>query len=339
MSAHDQFTIQLGGGLTWLAKRHDLSCTEVQVVNTLILLDGPDGCHPSFATIAEVSGRPYLMVRKAIKSLKEKRLIDTENRPYRDARGRELKSKSYTYVFAEEIEQALEFAAETIDLRRRKTQMPLLPANPDRAPEDPYLDPDRAPGDPYLDPDRAPGDPYLDQPGQPADPNRAPEDPYLDPDRAPGDPYLDQIARQGITNRGRLVGRKDLYLQKIKDPTYLPTYATPDEDDQRLSLTMMSHPDISLPEDFKEAVARKLRPQVVFHVCACYCFDLARGAVQNTGVLMYRLANLDQSPPRRLSDVQGETIEFYQQFYIYAEQIMRDIKQKEYDQEIAEDTP
>ena len=299
MSAHDQFTIQLGGGLTWLAKRHDLSCTEVQVVNTLILLDGPDGCHPSFATIAEVSGRPYLMVRKAIKSLKEKRLIDTENRPYRDARGRELKSKSYTYVFAEEIEQALEFAAETIDLRRRKTQMPLLPANPDRAPEDPYLD----------------------------------------PDRAPGDPYLDQIARQGITNRGRLVGRKDLYLQKIKDPTYLPTYATPDEDDQRLSLTMMSHPDISLPEDFKEAVARKLRPQVVFHVCACYCFDLARGAVQNTGVLMYRLANLDQSPPRRLSDVQGETIEFYQQFYIYAEQIMRDIKQKEYDQEIAEDTP
>lgn len=288
MSAHDQFTIQLGGGLTWLAKRHDLSCTEVQVVNTLILLDGPDGCHPSFATIAEVSGRPYLMVRKSIKSLKEKRLIDTENRPYRDARGRELKSKSYTYVFSEEIEQALEFAAETIELRRRKTQMPLLSA---------------------------------------------------DPDRAPGDLYLDQIARQGITNRGRLVGRKDLYLQKIKDPTYLPTYATPNEDDQRLSLTMMSHPDISLPEDFKEAVARKLRPQVVFHVCACYCFDLARGAVQNTGVLMYRLANLDQSPPRRLSDAQGETIEFYQQFHIYAEQIMRDIKQKEYDQEIAEDTP
>ncbi|MDE0313235.1 MAG: hypothetical protein OXI52_13305 [Caldilineaceae bacterium] len=339
MSAHDQFTIQLGGGLTWLAKRHDLSCTEVQVVNTLILLDGPDGCHPSFATIAEVSGRPYLMVRKSIKSLKEKRLIDTENRPYRDARGRELKSKSYTYVFSEEIEQALEFAAETIELRRRKTQMPLLSADPDRAPEDLYLDPNRAPEDPYLDPDRAPGDPYLDQHGQPADPDRAPEDLYLDPDRAPGDPYLDQIARQGITNRGRLVGRKDLYLQKIKDPTYLPTYATPDEDDQRLSLTMMSHPDISLPEDFKEAVARKLRPQVVFHVCACYCFDLARGAVQNTGVLMYRLANLDQSPPRRLSDAQGETIEFYQQFHIYAEQIMRDIKQKEYDQEIAEDTP
>ncbi|MCY3899293.1 MAG: hypothetical protein OXF86_12005 [Caldilineaceae bacterium] len=338
MSAHDQFTIQLGGGLTWLAKRHDLSCTEVQVVNTLILLDGPDGCHPSFATIAEVSGRPYLMVRKSIKSLKEKRLIDTENRPYRDARGRELKSKSYTYVFSEEIEQALEFAAETIELRRRKTQMPLLSADPDRAPGDLYLDPNRAPEDPYLDPDRAPGDPYLDQPGQPADPDRAPEDLYLDPDRAPGDPYLDQIARQGITNRGRLVGRKDLYLQKIKDPTYLPTYATPDEDDQRLSLTMMSHPDISLPEDFKEAVARKFRPQVVFHVCACYCFDLARGAVQNTGVLMYRLANLDQSPPRRLSDAQGETIEFYQQFHVYAEQIMRDIEQKEYEQESAEDT-
>jgi len=338
MSAQDQFTIQLGGGLTWLAKRHDLTCTETQVVNTLILLDGPDGCHPSFTTIAEVSGRPYLMVRKAIKSLKKKRLIDTENRPYRDARGRELKSKSYTYVFAEEIEQALEFAAETIELRRRKTQMPLLPADPDRAPEDLYLDPDRAPGDPYLDPDRAPGDLYLDQPGQPADPDRAPEDPYLDPDRAPGDPYLDQIARQGITNRGRLVGRKDLYLQKIKDPTYLPAYATPDEDDQRLSLVMLSHPDISLPEDFKEAVAGKFRPQVIFHVCACYCFDLERGAVQNTGALMYRLANLDQSPPRRLNDVQGETIEFYQQFHIYADQIMRDIEQKEYEQESVEDT-
>lgn len=136
-----------------------------------------------------------------------------------------------------------------------------------------------------------------------------------------------------------MVGRKDLYLQKIKDPTYLPTYATPNEDDQRLSLTMMSHPDISLPEDFKESVARKLRPQVVFHVCACYCFDLARGAVQNTGVLMYRLANLDQSPPRRLSDVQGESIEFYRRFHAYAEQIMHDIEQKKHDQELAEDTP
>lgn len=93
-------------------------------------------CHPSFATIAEVSGRHYLMARKSFKSLKEKRLIDTAKGPYSDARGRELKSKSYTYVFAEEIEQALEFAAELIELRRRKTQMPLLPAGPDRAPGD-----------------------------------------------------------------------------------------------------------------------------------------------------------------------------------------------------------
>ncbi len=296
MSAHDQFTIQLGGGLTWLAKRHDLSCTEVQVVNTLILLDGPDGCHPSFATIAEVSGRPYLMVRKAIKSLKEKRLIDTENRPYRDARGRELKSKSYTYVFAEEIEQALEFAAETIELRRRKTPMPLLPADPDRAPGDLYLDPDRAPEDPYLDPDRAPGDPYLDQAGQPVDPDRAPEDPYLDPsgqspnpDRAPGDRDLDQIARQGITNRGGGGIKNDLIDQKESLENHHHQRMSQSTKAQELSMQILCHPEIAMPSGEATAFAARYEPRTILDHCMVYRHELESGRVRGIGALIYRL--------------------------------------------------
>ena len=267
MSAHDQFTIQLGGGLTWLAKRHDLSCTEVQVVNTLILLDGPDGCHPSFATIAEVSGRPYLMVRKAIKSLKEKRLIDTENRPYRDARGRELKSKSYTYVFAEEIEQALEFAAETIELRRRKTPMPLLPA-----------DPDRAPGDLYLDPDRAPEDPYLDPSGQ--SPN---------PDRAPGDRDLDQIARQGITNRGGGGIKNDLIDQKESLENHHHQRMSQSTKAQELSMQILCHPEIAMPSGEATAFAARYEPRTILDHCMVYRHELESGRVRGIGALIYRL--------------------------------------------------
>ena len=377
MSAHDQFTMRMGGGLTWLNTRHELDCTEILVLDTLILLDGPKGCHPTLEKIAKVCGRPQPTVRQVIKKLvKERRLIDYEKRPYRDSRGRERMSKNYYYIFSEEIEHALEFAAETLALDPEERQLSLLQDDPDSARDDQYrdqsehlqdtpADPDSARGTRYRDPDSARDDQYRDQSEHlqdtPADPDSArddqyrdqsehlqdtPADPdsargtrYRDPDSARDDQYRDPIARVTRANRGRLVGRKDLYLKKIKDPTYLPTYATPTEDHKTLTRAMLAHPDISLPKDFTEAVAHKLKPHVVFHVCLAYCADLRLGKVDDAGVLMYRLAHLDESLPRRLPNSQTENIQFYQDFYLYIQEVERENERKRYEQEIEENSP
>ena len=141
MSAHDQFTMRMGGGLTWLNTRHELDCTEILVLDTLILLDGPKGCYPTLEKIAKVCGRPQPTVRQVIKKLvKERRLIDYEKRPYRDSRGRERMSKNYYYIFSEEIEHALEFAAETLALDPEEMQLSLLQDDPDSARDDRYRD-------------------------------------------------------------------------------------------------------------------------------------------------------------------------------------------------------
>ena len=354
MSAHDQFTMRMGGGLTWLNTRHELDCTEILVLDTLILLDGPKGCYPTLEKIAKVCGRPQPTVRQVIKKLvKERRLIDYEKRPYRDSRGRERMSKNYYYIFSEDIEHALEFAAETLALDPEEMQLSLLQDDPDSARDDRYrdqsdhlqdtpADPDSARGTRYRDPDSARDDRYRDQPDHlqdtSADPDSARGTRYRDPDSARDDRYRDPIARVTRANRGRLVGRKDLYLNRIKDPSYLPTYATPSEEDQQLARAMMAHPDVGLPEDFSEAVARKLRPHVIFHICAAYCFDLKRGVVESPGALMHRFAYIDETPPRRVTNPQAEETDFYQQFHAYAAQIFHDIEQKHYEQDLEENS-
>ena len=355
MSAHDQFTMRMGGGLTWLNTRHELDCTEILVLDTLILLDGPKGCYPTLEKIAKVCGRPQPTVRQVIKKLvKERRLIDYEKRPYRDSRGRERMSKNYYYIFSEEIEHALEFAAETLALDPEERQLSLLQSDPDSARDDRYrdqpehiqdspADPDSARGTRYRDPDSARDDRYRDQSehiqDSPADPDSARSTRYRDPDSARDDRYRDPIARVTRANRGRLVGRKDLYLDKIKDPTYLPTYATPTEDHRILTRAMLAHPDISLPDDFAKAVAHKLKPHVVFHVCIAYCADLRLGKVDNAGALMYRLAHLDESRPRRLPNAQTENIQFYRDFYLHVQEVERENEQKRYEKEIEENSP
>ena len=322
MSAHDQFTMRMGGGLTWLNTRHELDCTEILVLDTLILLDGPKGCYPTLEKIAKVCGRPQPTVRQVIKKLvKERRLIDYEKRPYRDSRGRERMSKNYYYIFSEEIEHALEFAAETLALDPEERQLSLLQSDPDSARDDRYRDQSEHIQDSPADPDSARGTRYRD------------------PDSARDDRYRDPIARVTRANRGRLVGRKDLYLDKIKDPTYLPTYATPTEDHQILTRAMLAHPDISLPDDFAEAVAHKLKPHVVFHVCIAYFADLRLGKVDNAGALMYRLAHLDESRPRRLPNAQTENIQFYRDFYLHVQEVERENERKRYEKEIEENSP
>ena len=205
MSAHDQFTMRMGGGLTWLNTRHELDCTEILVLDTLILLDGPKGCYPTLEKIAKVCGRPQPTVRQVIKKLvKERRLIDYEKRPYRDSRGRERMSKNYYYIFSEEIEHALEFAAETLALDPEERQLSLLQSDPDSARDDRYrdhperlqdspADPDSARGTRYRDPDSARDDRYRDQSehiqDSPADPDSARGTRYRDPDSARDDRY------------------------------------------------------------------------------------------------------------------------------------------------------
>lgn len=99
---------------------------------------------------------------------------------------------------------------------------------------------------------------------------------------------------------------------------------------------MLAHPEISLPDDFAEAVARKLKPHVVFHVCVAYCADLGRGAVDNAGALMYRLAHLDETRPRLLPGSQTENIRFHQDFHLHVEEIEREIDQRLHEQEVGQ---
>lgn len=126
MSAHDQFVLQMGGGLTWVAKRNELNAIEVMTLSALVLVDGQDGCHPSQRTIAETSGLSRGVVSRSLGSLEAKSLIAREKRQDRDTRKRERESKEHYYVFSEDVEHALEFAAETLELRRRSIQPSLL---------------------------------------------------------------------------------------------------------------------------------------------------------------------------------------------------------------------
>ena len=133
MSAHDQYVLQMGGGLTWLAKRHGLTANDLMTLSALILIDGPDGCHPTQEEIAETCGLGRGVVFRSLGSLEEKSLIAREKRRYWDSRQRERISKGHYFVFSEEVEHALEFAVETVELRRRATQPSLFVDDPMRA--------------------------------------------------------------------------------------------------------------------------------------------------------------------------------------------------------------
>ena len=305
MSAHDQFVIQVGGGLTWLAKRHGLNCTETAILSALILLDGPDGCHPQQETVAEVSGRPVKTVKVGLRGLVAKKLIDTYRAQYVDGRGRQLTRKNLTYVFSEDVERAQEFAVETIELKRRSTQprlgdLPspaddldhllagdgrtsLVDSNPDRARNGPYLDPDRARNGPYLDQDAGDGGTSLVD----SNPDRARNGPYLDPDRARNGPYLDQIGREMAPYRGGGGGGSRSLSENLK--IYTPPHHQRHVTEQKLSVEILTHPSIALASEELRRFAADMPAWDILYHCVIFREELDAGHVSGAGVLVHRL--------------------------------------------------
>ncbi len=309
MSAHDQYVLQMGGGLRWLAKRHGLKLREVTVLSTLILLDGPEGCRPSQDAIAEASGTTRGVVQPALTNLEAAGLIRRETLRYWDSRGRERHSKNHVYILSQEIGEALEFAAETLELRRRATQPSLFADDPMRGTANPIGNPD------VIDcqSDRDQDSPISErQEPSPEFPMRLAANPIGNPDvigcQSDRDPMRLDVARY-IGGGG---GKKDQYMKMIREltPTTPPT---PEERD--LSLQMMMHPAIAMPRDFAQAIAARWSPRDILGRCQAYSADYkAEGGAKGVGALIYRFAHFKSIPIREIRGEDSYDYEWYSEF-------------------------
>ncbi len=306
MSAHDQFVLQMGGGLTWLSKRFDLIANEIITLSALILLDGPEGCHPTQERIAEVSGLSRGVVCRSLTSMEGKSLIAREKRRYWDDRKRE--HKKLCYVFAEEIEHALEFAAETVELSRRSTQPLLLPDFHIRATGDqgwnPYSRDSRA------DMDQA--SPHLELQAPDSDCHiRATGDQGWNPHSRDCRADMDHIRANVDHYRGG-GGKKDQYMTEIR--AYTPT-SPPTPEERELSMQMMMHAAIRMPRDFAQAIAARWSPREVLERCQAFSADYnAEGGANGVGALIYRFAHPDSYPNREIRDEDLYDNEWYSEF-------------------------
>ncbi len=309
MSAHDQFVLQMGGGLRWLAKRSELNANEVMTLSVLVLVDGPDGCHPSQGTIAEISGLSRGVVSRTLGSLEGKSLISREKRRYWDSRQRERESKEHFYVFSEEVEHALEFAAETLELRRRSTQPSLFTDFPIGSAVDPIGHPDwinsRA-GRDHESPSRELQTRMLDFPtGSGGDPMGTPD---ARDSRSNGDP----IGSNADPNRGGGGGKKDQLMTLIR--SFTPT-TPPNPEERELSMQIMMHPAIAMLRDFAQAIAARWSPREILERCRAYSADYnAEGGAKGVGALIYRFAHFNSIPNREIRDEDLYDYEWYSEF-------------------------
>ncbi len=309
MSAHDQYVLQMGGGLRWLAKRHGLKLREVTVLSTLILFDGMKGFRPTQETIAEASGTSRGVVAPALVKLEAAGLIRRETLRYLDSRRRECTSKNHVYILSEEIEQALEFAAETIELRRRATQPSLFCDDQMRATVDPIWIPDAR--DCQSDMDQVSPSP-VQQTHAPDDQMRATVDPVWMPDARDCQSDMDQMRTAVDPYIGGGGGKKEQYMKSIREltPTTPPT---PEERD--LSLQMMMHPAIAMPRDFAQAIAARWSPRDILGRCQAYSADYkAEGGAKGIGALIYRFAHFNSIPVREIRGEDSYDYEWYSEF-------------------------
>ncbi len=308
MSAHDQFVLQMGGGLRWLAKRHGLKLREVTVLSTLVLFDGMRGFRPTQEMISEASGTTRGVVLPALDILQAVGLIKRETIRYWDSRRRERHSKNHVYTLSEEVGEALEFAAESLELRRRATQPPLFADDPMRAAVDHIGNPDARDCRSLRDQ----VSPQSEQQGHRSDlPMRGTVDhignpdardcrSHRDPMRATVDPYI---------GGG---GKKDQYMTEIR--SYTPT-SPPTPEERELSMQMMTHSAIRMPRDFAQAIAARWSPRKVLERCRAYSADYnAEGGAKGVGALIYRFAHPDSYPNREIRSEDLYDYEWYSEF-------------------------
>ncbi len=309
MSAQEQYVLQMGGGLKWLANRHGLKLREVTVLSTLILFDGQEGCRPSQDSIAEASGTTRGVVQPALGNLEAAGLIRRETLRYWDSRGRERHSKNHVYILSQEIGEALEFAAETLELRRRATQPGLFTDDPMRGTANPIGTPDVI----GCQSDRDRDSPTSERQEPPPEfPMRLAANPIGIPDeigcQSDRDPMRLDVARY-IGGGG---GKKEQYMKMIREltPTTPPT---PEERD--LSMQIMMHPAIAMPRDFAQAIAARWSPRDILGRCQAYSADYkTEGGAKGVGALIYRFAHFDSIPSR---EIRGEDMydhEWYSEF-------------------------
>ena len=309
MSAQEQYVLQMGGGLKWLANRHGLKLREVTVLSTLILFDGQEGCRPSQDSIAEASGTTRGVVQPALGNLEAAGLIRRETLRYWDSRGRERHSKNHVYILSQEIGEALEFAAETLELRRRATQPGLFTDDPMRGTANPIGTPDVI----GCQSDRDRDSPISERQEPPPEfPMRLAANPIGIPDeigcQSDRDPMRLDVARY-IGGGGV---KKEQYMKMIREltPTTPPT---PEERD--LSMQIMMHPAIAMPRDFAQAIAARWSPRDILGRCQAYSADYkTEGGAKGVGALIYRFAHFDSIPSREIRGEDSYDYEWYSEF-------------------------
>ena len=308
MGQHEQFVLQTGGGLRRLAKKHDLKLREVTVLSTLVLFDGVAGCHPTQDQIAEAAGTTRGVVTPALKNLEAAGLIAKKRTRYRDSRNRECHSKNHLYDLSEEIGKALEFAAETVELRRRATQPQLFSSDQMRATVDPIWNPDARDCRSDMDQVVAP----AQQRTQPSECQmRATVDPIWNPDVIDSRSDMDQM-RATVDPYIGGGGGKDQYMPMIK--SFTPT--TPPQPQERdLSMDMLTHPAIAMPRHFAQAIAARWSPREILDRCQAYSADYnADGGVRGVGALIYRFAHADEMPTREVRHDDAYDYDWYRDY-------------------------
>ena len=317
MTYENRQIMEEGGGFTYLAKRFDLTCTEILMLNLLIRFDHPvNGCHPSQERLMYETGRlQQSVVSKALKGLEEKGLIDREKKPYRDTKSRKWRpGKQHHYILSEEIDRALQIASETFELRLKANQTSLFDDAPidDNTHLSARFVPDNAP----IDDNRnvsARGISLFD--GAPIDDNTHLSARFV-PDNAPIDDNRNVSARRYIpiviSERGGGGGPNIDPIDNNNYTDHPPPLPPPqNEAAQALSMQILCHPDIAMPPAYAALFAAQVPPHILLAHAVIYNKERSADEVKGIGVLIYRFQN--RIPARTLTE-QEEWSSLYEEF-------------------------
>lgn len=301
MSFYDDVVMQATRGWAGIREAYKLNPPAMTALRGLVTFDGEAGCFPRQEELADRIGMPVRNTRRALQRLEDGGLIESYKQPYVDRYGRERKGKIDHYRLSEALEIAIASAHDRYESTPQQeilgAQIPAKMAG-NGAQIAAILAADGA-----ADGSEE-GRASSGQNGRQA---RADSGHSGRQRRASSGHY-------GRSEVGGKAGRKDIYLQTLEDPAYLPRLPQPGPDDRELALRIMSHQDICLPSHFQDAVAAKFPSVHVFELCAVWRADFEAGRVDGVGALMHRFANAPDAPPRTLG-LREEKTRFYRDMY------------------------